>query len=98
MILSKRKQYPIVEVIWIDAEEHGDVGWNDIKSQLAYAKKPCPEMRSVGYCVYKDDSHISILSTIGVKECSTLEKIPMSFVLEVKELEEKKEGTKDASV
>ena len=56
--LAKRKQYPIVEVIWTDAEEHGEVGWNDLKSQLAHAKKPCPEMRSVGYCIYRDEKHI----------------------------------------
>ena len=41
--------YKLVEVIWIDAEEHGDVGWNDLKSMKAYAKKPCPVMHTVGY-------------------------------------------------
>jgi len=87
--LPKRKEYPIVEVIWIDAEEHGDVGWNDLKTQLAHAKKPCPEMYTVGYCVYRDDEHISILSTIGYKESSTLEKIPLGFVVSVKELQSK---------
>ena len=87
--LPKRKEYPIVEVIWIDAEEHGDVGWNDLKSKLAHAKKPCPEMRTVGYCVHRDDEHISVLSTIGDKESSTLEKIPLGFVKNVRELTEK---------
>jgi hypothetical protein len=86
--LPKCKQYPIVEVIWIDAEEHGDVGWNDLKSQLAHARKPCPQMKSVGYCVYRDDEHISLLSTIGYKESSTLEKIPLGFVVSVRELTE----------
>jgi len=86
--LPKCKQYPIVEVIWTDAEEHGDVGWNDLKSQLAHARKPCPQMKSVGYCVYRDDEHISLLSTIGYKESSTLEKIPLGFVIIVRELTE----------
>ena len=86
--MPKCKQYPIVEVIWIDAEEHGDVGWNDLKSQLAHARKPCPQMKSVGYCVYRDDEHISLLSTIGYKESSTLEKIPLGFVIIVRELTE----------
>ena len=75
-----KKQYDIVEVIWIDAEEFGDTGWNDMKEMLRYAKKPCPDMRSVGYLVYKDDDHISLLSTIGNKECSTVEKIPVAFI------------------
>ena len=87
--MPKRKQYPIVEVTWIDAEEHGDVGWNDLKSQLAHAKKPCPQMKSVGYCVYRDKEHISLLSTIGDKDSSTLEKIPLGFVLSVRELHSK---------
>ena len=75
-----KKQYDIVEVIWIDAEEFGDTGWNDMKEMLRYAKKPCPDMRSIGYLVYKDDDHISLLSTIGNKECSTVEKIPVAFI------------------
>ena len=90
----KLNKYPIVEVIWIDAEEHGDVGWNDLKMQLAHAKKPCPEMYTVGYCVYRDEEHISILSTIGDRECSTIEKIPMGFVQSIKELTESKPDAK----
>ena len=78
--------YKIVEVCWIDAEEQGDVGWNDLKSQLAYAKKPCPVMRSVGYLVYECEEHLSLLSTIGDKECSTLEKIPRGFIKSIIEL------------
>ena len=72
--------FPIVEVIWVDAEEHGDTGWNDLKDMMKYAKKPCPEMHTVGYEVYRNDEHISILSTIGPDECSTLEKIPTGFI------------------
>ena len=75
-----KKSYDIVEVCWIDAEEYGEVGWNELKSQLAYAKKPCPTMRTVGYLVYEGEDHLSILSTIGDKESSTLEKIPRAFV------------------
>ena len=26
------QKYPIVEVVWIDAEEKGEVGWNDLKA------------------------------------------------------------------
>ena len=72
--------YNIVEVIWLDAEEHGEIGWNDIKAQLRYAKKPCPQMRTVGYEVYRDKDHISLLSSISVKDSSTVEKIPMAFI------------------
>jgi hypothetical protein len=44
-------------------------------------------MKSVGYCVYRDKEHISLLSTIGDKDSSTLEKIPMGFVVQVKTLQ-----------
>ena len=74
------KQYDMVEVVWIDAEEHGEIGWNNLKEQLKYAKKPCPLMRSVGYEVWRDDNHIALLSSVGDKECSSVEKIPMGFV------------------
>ena len=74
------KNYNIVEVIWIDAEEHGEVGWNSLKEQLKYAKKPVPTMRSCGYEVFRNKEHISLLSSIGDKECSTVEKIPIAFV------------------
>ena len=81
--------YDIVEVVWIDAEEHGDVGWNDLKEQLTHAKKPCPTMTTVGYLVYDGKDHISLLSTIGNKECSTLEKIPKGFIVSITTLVKK---------
>ena len=81
-----KKQYNIVQVIWVDAEEYGETGWNDKKEMLAYAKKPCPDMRSVGYLVYRDDDHLSLLSTVGVKECSTVEKIPVAFIKSIEVL------------
>jgi len=80
------KNYDIVEVVWADAEELGDVGWNNLREQLKSAKKPCPVMRTVGYEVYRDDEHIAVLSTIGKDLASTLEKIPMSFVVDVRVL------------
>lgn len=80
--------YPIVEVIWIDAEEIGDVGWNDKKDMLREAKKPCPVMRTVGFCVYRDDNHISVVSTLGEQDCSRLDKIPTAFIQAVNTLRE----------
>ena len=66
--------------MWVDAEELGDVGWNNLREQLKGAKKPCPVMRTVGYEVYRDDEHIAVLSTIGKDLASTLEKIPVGFI------------------
>ena len=80
--------YKLVEVIWIDAEEHGDVGWNDLKSMKAYAKKPCPVMHTVGYVLHQSEEHIAVISTVGTDECSRVEKIPTEFVKEIKVIRE----------
>ena len=79
-------KYPLVEVIWVDAEEHGDVGWNDLKEMNKYAKKACPVMKSVGYVLYRGDKHIALADTIGPEECSTVQKIPTEFVKVIREL------------
>ena len=45
--MPKKKNYNVVLVEWVDAEEKGESGWNDIKEMLAYAKKPCASYTSV---------------------------------------------------
>ena len=81
--MAKKKEYEIVEVTWTDAEEVGEVGWNALRDQLKASKKPCPVMKSVGYRVWQDAEHISLLSTVGKDLASTLEKIPMAFVTDI---------------
>jgi len=79
-------QYRLVEVEWMDAEEFGEIGWNDLKAIKRYAKKPCPTMRSVGYILHHGKTHISLVSTVGEKECNSLEKIPTGFIKSIKDL------------
>ena len=81
--MKNNKKYPKVEVIWSDAVEGGDVGWNDLKKQVKFAKEPSPVMRNIGYEVYRDDDHISLLHSIGNNECSSVEKIPISCIKEI---------------
>ena len=81
-----KKDYKMVRVVWIDAEEHGDVGWNSLSAQLKYAKKPVPEMQSIGFEVFRNEKHIALLSSVGDKECSTVEKIPIAFVVSIEKL------------
>ena len=40
-------------------------------------------MKSVGYEVFRGTDHISLLSTVGLDECSTLEKIPLGFIIKI---------------
>ena len=86
-----KKIYPRVEVVWVDAQELGEIGWNDLKEQLKLAKKPCPTMRNIGYEIYRDDDHISLLHSVGKEECSSVEKIPTSFIKDIISLKEKDE-------
>ena len=84
--MPKSKKYDMIRVIWIDAEEHGEIGWNSLPAQLKYAKKACPLMETIGFEVYRDKDHIALLSSIGEKECSTIEKIPIAFVKSIDKL------------
>tara|TARA_R110002167_G_scaffold260590_1_gene467059 strand:+ start:379 stop:660 length:282 start_codon:yes stop_codon:yes gene_type:complete len=92
--MAKPKIYPRVEVTWTDAQESGDIGWNDLKEQLRYAKSPCPIMKNIGYEVYRNDNHITLLHSIGAEQCSSIEKIPISFIKSIVILENK-QGEKD---
>ena len=82
--------FPIWEVHWEDAEEHGEVGWNNVRELLREAQKPCPVMRTVGYVVHEGATHVSLMSTIGPQECGRLEKIPTGFIKEKRVLWEPK--------
>ena len=70
----------IVEVIWTDAEEGGDLGWNCVKEMLRYSKEPCPIMQSVGFLLMSDNDHISITGTLGPDQCGKVEKIPRGWI------------------
>ena len=82
---SKKPSYPldalqVMEVVWHDAVEMGDIGWNNIKDIIKDANKPCPIMHSVGYVIVITDEHIAMLSTLGPSEGSKVEKIPRGWV------------------
>ena len=76
-------ELPIAEVVWVDAEECGDIGWNELDELLEKAAEPCPVMRSVGYVLHHCEDHISLISTIGPDECGSLEKSPAEFLKSV---------------
>ena len=85
MAKTKPTQYlydilTIIEVVWVDAQEFGEIGWNDLNDILTESEKPCPIMHSVGYLVRSDKDVISLLRTLGEDVSSTLEKIPRAWV------------------
>tara|TARA_R100000458_G_C8275949_1_gene251123 strand:- start:76 stop:381 length:306 start_codon:yes stop_codon:yes gene_type:complete len=83
MSRKRKKNYPIVEVTWVDAEEHGEIGWNSTTDLLKYAGKACPHMTTVGYLVHNGKDHIALLSTYSVDLCSTVEKIPRGMIVSI---------------
>jgi len=84
--MAKKKKYDIVRVTWTDAEELGESGWNNLKVQLKSARRPCPTIVTVGFLVYQDDTHVSVISSLGPDICGTVEKIPMGFVARIDKL------------
>jgi len=85
MAKTKPTQYlydnlTIIEVVWVDAQEVGQIGWNDLSDILTESRNPCPIMHSVGYLVRSDKEQISLVRTLGDDQCSTLEKIPKGWV------------------
>jgi len=81
-----KRQYDMVKITWVDAEEVGETGWNNLKAQLRSASKPCPTVQSVGFLVYQDEHHISLISSLGPDICGACEKIPMGFVKRIDKL------------
>jgi hypothetical protein len=75
--------YPLVEVVWRDAEEYGDVGWNDFEDALKFAEEPCTIVRSIGYLLTASESHISLLRSMHSGGVSSVEKIPRGFIEEI---------------
>lgn len=78
--------YPIVEVVWVDAAELGEIGWNNLEEMLEEAKKPCPLVHSIGYLVFSSESHISLVRAFYDGGCSTVEKIPKRFIEDLRYL------------
>lgn len=83
---TQREKYPIVEVVWIDAEEIGEIGWNDPDEIIADSQADCPVVHSVGYVVFESDSHISLIRSWHSGGFSTVEKIPKGFIRSIKPL------------
>jgi len=81
-----KNKFPVIKVTWFDAEEIGEVGWNSLIDQKKAAKKRPPLMESVGFLIHDCSTHLSLLSTIGPNESSTLEKIPKGVIMEITNL------------
>ena len=85
-ISMQNGKFPLVEVVWIDAIEEGDLGWNDPTESIANAQADCPIVHSVGYVIFESDSHISLIRSWHSDGLSSVEKIPKGFIREIRPL------------
>jgi hypothetical protein len=85
-ISTANSKFPIVEVIWQDAIEEGELGWNDPQETIAVAASECPVVHSVGYVIFESDSHISLIRSWHSDGLSSVEKIPKGFIREIRPL------------
>lgn len=85
-ISTANSKFPIVEVIWQDAIEEGELGWNDPQETIAVASSECPVVHSVGYVIFESDSHISLIRSWHSDGLSSVEKIPKGFIREIRPL------------
>jgi hypothetical protein len=85
-ISTQKDKFPIVEVIWIDAIEEGDLGWNDPSDAVNAAASECPIVHSVGYVIFESDTHISLIRAWHSDGYSSVEKIPKGFVKAIRTL------------
>lgn len=83
---TPKERFPIVEVIWIDAIEEGEMGWNDPDDSVAIASSDCPVVHSVGYVVFESDSHIALIRAWHSDGYSSVEKIPRGFIRSIRTL------------
>ena len=74
--------YPIVQVIWIDAES-SDM-WEDIED----IKRSCKPIRTVGYLIEDEEEHISVAMQLDLenKNCSMVMTIPNFWIESIEEL------------
>ena len=85
-ISTQKDKFQIVEVIWIDAIEEGELGWNDPDESVAVAAADCPVVHSVGYVIFESDSHISLIRSWHNDGFSSVEKIPKGFIRSIRTL------------
>ena len=76
----------IVEVEWFDAEEAGEIGWNSYEEIYEHSTTDCPIVKSVGYVIFENEAHISLIRAWHLGGLSSVEKIPKAWVRSIKNL------------
>jgi hypothetical protein len=70
------------EIIWIDAETCGGPEWINIEEVCDIARRPLPEMKTLGYVVYENELYIAVTDAVGKEETASITKIPKALVIQ----------------
>jgi hypothetical protein len=68
------------EITWVDAETCGGPEWLSVEDMCEFARKPLPQMRTMGYVVYETDLYIAVTDSFGTGETSAVTKIPKALI------------------
>ena len=51
-----------------------------VEDMCEFARKPLPEMKTMGYVVYENDMYIAVTDSFGTGETSAVTKIPKALI------------------
>jgi hypothetical protein len=78
-ILSR--DWPVVSVVWVDAEARGGPGWEDAEDLVEFALRPLAEVRTVGLMIHTCDQYIALTDSRGPDQVGVVQKIPRSWIV-----------------
>ena len=75
------REWPVVMVVWIDAEAKGGPGWEDAEDLVEFAVKPLAEVRTVGMMIYACEQFVALTESRGPDQIGVVQKIPKAWIV-----------------
>ena len=87
------RDWPIVQVIWVDAEAKGGPGWEDAEDLVEFAFKPLAEVKTVGMMIHACDQFIALTESRSPDQIGVVQKIPKAWIVSMDLLVPSEEGS-----
>ena len=75
------REWPVVQVIWVDAEARGGPGWEDAEDLVEFALRPLAEVRTVGLMIHACEQFVALTDSRGPDQVGVVQKIPRSWII-----------------
>lgn len=75
------RDWPVVMVVWIDAEARGGPGWEDAEDLVEFALKPLSEVRTVGMMIHACEQFVALTESRGPDQIGVVQKIPKAWII-----------------